>query len=542
MEKNLGSMPEGSIVKLKEDGKLVEFYVAKHNYESSLNGMGRTLVVRKDCYTPTKQWNDSAVTVYASSAIDAWLNSNYKNLLDTDILGVIRSTKFKYTLGYGNTTVGTLQRAIFLLSGTELGGSANWCNVEGTALETARLLQIAYYNGSTVNQWTRSPSKDSTVESVYFTNHGYIYYNTCHFAYGARPAFTLPSTLSVSDDGTVSVNTAPSTPSSISVPGNVFVPISGASISVSWSSSYDVNGNLSGYKLERQVDSGSWSQVYSGSSTGYTDRVSYGSRTVQYRVKAFDSLGLESGYKLSQTVSLVNVGNPTIQAPTQAMTGQSIPISWSPVTQATSYKLERKANTDSRWSQIYSGAELSYSDTVGKWTSVQYRVRAVVSGSDGDWATSASIPIISESVLSISGSNSDLGTLVSDVPYSISTDTGKPITGTITINGLLVFSGTVDSGTPQAISILDIPTGAEKGTITIKATVQAGSGPVTATRIWTYTKTPIRYTGGRCDIIQCEGKEGAKQYPMTVAEAVRLPGGLTLDQLYQMLVKKGVIP
>ena len=31
------------------------------------------------------------------------------------------SNKFKYTPGNGNNTVGTLQRAIFLLSGTELG-------------------------------------------------------------------------------------------------------------------------------------------------------------------------------------------------------------------------------------------------------------------------------------------------------------------------------------------------------------------------------------------------------------------------------------
>ena len=45
----LGNKAVGSIIQLKENGKLVSFYVAKHNYENSLNGMGRTLVVRKDC-------------------------------------------------------------------------------------------------------------------------------------------------------------------------------------------------------------------------------------------------------------------------------------------------------------------------------------------------------------------------------------------------------------------------------------------------------------------------------------------------------------
>ena len=116
----LGNKAVGSIIQLKENGKLVSFYVAKHNYENGLNGMGRTLVVRKDCYD-NRQWHSSNVNAYASSAIDSWLNSTYKNLLDADIRGVIGTTKFKYTPGNGNNTVGTLQRAIFLLSGTELG-------------------------------------------------------------------------------------------------------------------------------------------------------------------------------------------------------------------------------------------------------------------------------------------------------------------------------------------------------------------------------------------------------------------------------------
>ena len=38
---------------------------------------------------------------------------------------------------------------------------------------------------------------------------GSNYYNWCYNSYGVRPAFILPSTLVVSDDGTVSVNTAP---------------------------------------------------------------------------------------------------------------------------------------------------------------------------------------------------------------------------------------------------------------------------------------------------------------------------------------------
>lgn len=204
----LGNKSVGSIVKLKENGVLVDFYVAKHDYENGLNGSGRTLVVRKDCYD-TRQWHTSNVNAYATSAIDTWLNSTYKNLLDADIRGVIGTTKIKYTPGNGNTTVGTLERAIFLLSVTELGRSASYANTEGTALSIASSLQIAYLNGSAVVQWTRSPRTDSTGGAYYLRTDGDVYSNYCHYTRGSRPAFTLPSTLSVSDDGSVSVNTAP---------------------------------------------------------------------------------------------------------------------------------------------------------------------------------------------------------------------------------------------------------------------------------------------------------------------------------------------
>lgn len=204
----LGNKSVGSIVKLKENGVLVDFYVAKHDYENGLNGSGRTLVVRKDCYD-TRQWHTSNVNAYATSAIDTWLNSTYKNLLDADIRGVIGTTKIKYTPGNGNTAVGTLERAIFLLSVTELGRSASYANTEGTALSIASSLQIAYLNGSAVVQWTRSPYTYNTYVAYYLYTNGDVRNSYCGNTYGSRPAFTLPSTLSVSDDGSVSVNTAP---------------------------------------------------------------------------------------------------------------------------------------------------------------------------------------------------------------------------------------------------------------------------------------------------------------------------------------------
>ena len=192
---DLSTAQEGDIVQLPENGVLVDFYVAKQDYESSLNGAGRTLVVRKDVYDQ-RQWNSSRVNAYASSDLDSWFNSTYKNMLSSAISSGIGTTKIRYTPGNGNNTVGTLERAIFALSMTELGQSASWFNVEGSALPIASTLQIAYLNGSPSTQWTRSPTNSGTGAVGYMFANGEDGNDNCNGSQGSCPAFTLPSTFS----------------------------------------------------------------------------------------------------------------------------------------------------------------------------------------------------------------------------------------------------------------------------------------------------------------------------------------------------------
>ena len=195
----LSDYAEGDIIKLNEGGSPVEFYVSKHDYEPDLNGAGRTLVVRKDCYD-NRVWDSGNVNAYSSSDIDAWFNGTYKALLDPSIQTAIGTTKFYYTPGSGNWTVGTLERAVFALSATELGRSASWFNVEGSALPIASTLQVAHLNGSTNTQWTRSPSTNNTENVGYLGPNGDVGNIDCKNSRGSRPAFTLPSTLLFNPD------------------------------------------------------------------------------------------------------------------------------------------------------------------------------------------------------------------------------------------------------------------------------------------------------------------------------------------------------
>ena len=197
--KQLSDYTEGDIVKIPENGTAVEFYVACHNYEQSLNGAGRTLVVRKDTYDD-RVWDSGNVNAYASSDLDSWFNSTYKNMLDADIRSLIGTTKIRYTPGNGNNTVGTLERAIFALSLTELGQSHTYANTEGSALPIASTLRIAYRNGSAVDQWTRSPYTFYTGLVWKLKSDGSIYSDYCNYTNGSRPVFTLPSTTKFDPD------------------------------------------------------------------------------------------------------------------------------------------------------------------------------------------------------------------------------------------------------------------------------------------------------------------------------------------------------
>ena len=195
----LSDYEEGDLIKLNEGGSPVEFYVSKHDYESGLNGAGRTLVVRKDTYDD-RVWDNGNVNAYASSDLDSWFNSTYKNMLDADIRSLIGTTKIRYTPGNGNNTVGTLERAIFALSLTELGQSHTYANTEGSALPIASTLRIAYRNGSPTTQWTRSPYTYSTDYAWWLGSDGIINISSCNSSRGSRPAFTLPSSLLFNPD------------------------------------------------------------------------------------------------------------------------------------------------------------------------------------------------------------------------------------------------------------------------------------------------------------------------------------------------------
>lgn len=194
----LSSLAEGALVRLNESGSGVNFYLAKHNYESGLNGSGRSLLVRKDIHS-TGKWVQSQNT-YESSVIDTWFNGTYKALLDSSVQGMLGSTAFYYTKSGNPKKVTTLSRSIFTLSVAETGQTDKYANVEGSALPIASTLRIAYLNGVATQWWTRSIDKTAGdyeyVERI--GADGVPGSMSKSHTLGYRPCFTLPATAMVS--------------------------------------------------------------------------------------------------------------------------------------------------------------------------------------------------------------------------------------------------------------------------------------------------------------------------------------------------------
>ena len=211
----LSTKAVGSIVKIKVNGAAKDFIIVHQGlpssaYDASCNGVW---VVMKDIYT-TMKW-DGSNNDYLNSDMTAYLNGTFISLIDADIRNAIKQVKIPYT-NYSNNNVMSgsngLSCKVFLLSGTEVGFSGvSYMNTEGAKLSyfDSASKRVAYNGSSAAEWWLRSP----------YTSHSNIVWYVkpdgsgggwgCSSTYGVRPAFILPSTLVVSDDGTVSVNTAP---------------------------------------------------------------------------------------------------------------------------------------------------------------------------------------------------------------------------------------------------------------------------------------------------------------------------------------------
>ncbi len=222
-------------VYLMEDDAKVKFYVLAHNYESGLNGRGRTMFCRESP-AGSGTHTTSAKENYRvdSNNEDAWYKNTYVNKFSGEVRKLIGMTKYIGQYVYMTYTQtgdpskavldgDTYESSFFPLSTAEVGGS-NFS--DGSALSSAAISRLAniltrYGNGI----WTRSPSMTNTGTSTsgyrmyYYANGQYIYSTsgsslstaegTYGSSYGYLPCFTLSEDLYIDKNGFASANQPP---------------------------------------------------------------------------------------------------------------------------------------------------------------------------------------------------------------------------------------------------------------------------------------------------------------------------------------------
>lgn len=223
-------------VYLTEDDVKVKFYVLRHNYESSLNGMGRTMFCRESPATSGTHTTSNLNSYAPDSNNEAtWYKETYANKFSDKVRGLIGTTKYigqyvrmSYTqTGDPSKSVlesDTYESSFFPISTAEVGGS-NFS--DGSALSSAAISRISSIRtryGSGI--WTRSPSWTLTGNSTsgfpsryYYANGKYISSasgssistaeGTYGSSYGYLPCFTLSETLYIDRDGFVTGNQPP---------------------------------------------------------------------------------------------------------------------------------------------------------------------------------------------------------------------------------------------------------------------------------------------------------------------------------------------
>lgn len=258
----LSNLPDGTIVKIVENGAAVDFILAQHNYLSDHNGAGRTLFVRRygfrklrfnkvDANPNQKYWlydtdsgenrwfyywgryndfwnnyhygegyNEDKYFVVPSyndgpAEITNWLNGDYKNLFSASVKNQMGQTVLQKKSGFTSQ----VSTSVFLLTAKELGigtkGYYAYPDNSSGALPTAKQI----LNSETSYCWTRSHLNDGSVDGLSGDDatraeHGVVccsYRGSSASVWAnngdvfARPAFTLPANLEVDANGNLMI-------------------------------------------------------------------------------------------------------------------------------------------------------------------------------------------------------------------------------------------------------------------------------------------------------------------------------------------------
>ena len=320
----------GDTIYIKESGTRQSYTIVhKGSPSTAYSGFDNGVVVLRT-NIHSKGVYDSTNNDYANSDIHAWGNGTFLNTIDEDVRNQIMTVKIPYRRGTSGSSVSSgangLSCKVFFLSTREVDSIESYSPNEGAVFSYFKgggnAKRIARYNGQADYWWLRSPRTDYTNHAHSLNIDGDVYYDHVTWrSCGRSPAFVLPSSLFVSDDGDVVTNVPPTAPGSI----NVSSVVSGGTTTITITAASDSDGSVANYQFERSIDGAQFSVIATQNELSYVDNVLDSWGTVQYRVCAIDNMGAKGPYVTSQQYT-VESGFITIGGPSASMGTHDAPF------------------------------------------------------------------------------------------------------------------------------------------------------------------------------------------------------------------------
>ena len=374
----------GDTIYIKESGTRQPYLIVhKGSPSTAYSGFDNGVVVLRTAIH-SKGVYDSSNNDYANSDLHSWGNNTFLNTIDSEIRNQIMSVKIPYRRGTSGSSVSSgangLQCKVFFLSTKEVDSTESYSPNEGAVFSYFKgggnSKRIARYNGQADYWWLRSPDLDYVNDYAYrVDSDGNVDDDRWDVAdsYGRRPAFVLPSSLFVSDDGDVVTNIPPTAPGSI----NVNSVVAGGTTTITITAASDSDGTIENYQYEHSIDGAAYQTLGIQAGLTFNDEIQTSWGTVQYRVCAIDNMGAKGPYVESQKYT-VQSGYVTIGGPSPSMGTKDQPFTFeatigvSGLTGITGIHVRA-------WVDSY----LSYDDSVNQGAKVSFEVdtRSMSAGS-----------------------------------------------------------------------------------------------------------------------------------------------------------------
>lgn len=242
-----------------------------------------------------------------------------------------------------------------------------------------------------------------------------------------------------------------------------------------------------------------------------------------------------SGSYFYESETQDNLDPVSVTIPSTILPNQEIQITVSPSSDAQnntygtiSYLYEYCVD-DGSWTAINTTSSTSVNFTVPATAlTIQVRVRVQdnIGFTSNDYVISSKVNIVSDGLLNISGEDGDIGTLVNDISFTVTSDVLSEAEVTVTI-GSYTENFTATIGQEYFINIFDVLI-AQGGSIVIVATGNYNGTQLNKTRSLIYTKSGQSFPSDNASITML-GTTQNPQYPLSVSEAIRCQGDITLD-------------